>query len=70
MEEKRNWITMTQNQLITLIKNQGQYKKWFVELASDQVVINAKHIRPRKRKGDLVKKGITCIRHNVVLSFD
>ena len=69
MTEKRNWITMTQNQLITLIKNQGQYKTFFVEL-NEGVVINCKHIRPRKRKGDLVKKGITCIRHDVVLSFD
>jgi len=66
---ERNLITMTQKQLITLIKNQGDYKKFFVELG-DNVVINAKHIRPRKRKGDLLPKGITQIRHNVVLNFD
>lgn len=66
---ERNLVTMTQKQLITLIQNQGQYKKFFVELG-ENVTINCKHIRPRKRKGDKMPKGITCVRHNVVVNFD
>lgn len=66
---ERNLVRMTQKQLITLIKNQGQYKSFFVELG-DNVVINCKHIRPRKRKGDKIPQGITRIQHNVVVNFD
>lgn len=65
----RNLITMSQKQLITFIQNQGDYKQFFVELG-DSVVINCKHIRPRKRKADKLPKGITCVRHNVVVNFD
>ena len=66
--EDRNLVQMTQTQLFTFIKNQGEFKNFWVEL-NDNVVINCKHIRPRKRKGDAIPKMV--FKHDpVVVKFD
>ena len=67
--DTRNLVQMSQTQLFTFIKNQGDYKKIWVELG-DKVVINCKHIRPRKRKGDLLPKGVSIKKEHVVVKFN
>lgn len=64
-----NTHLITPSQLKTLIDNQGKFKKFYVELG-ENVRINFKNIRPRKRKSDKLPNGIIVIRKNVVLDFD
>ena len=64
---ERNIHLISKKDLIKLINNQGEYRKFYVELGED-VRINFKHIRPRKRKGDKIP--CFSIIKGGVLSFD
>ena len=64
---ERNIHLISKKDLIKLINNQGEYRKFYVELGED-VRINFKHIRPRKRKGD--KIACLSITRGTTLSFD
>jgi len=58
---------ISKNDLIKLINNQGEYRKFYVEF-SKGVTINFKHIRPRKRKGDSIPQITTT--KGCLLEFD
>lgn len=64
---ERNIHLISKKDLIKLINNQGEYRKFYVELGED-VRINFKHIRPRKRKGDKIPS--LSITRGTTLSFD
>lgn len=48
-------LLITREDLVKLVLNQGEYKKFYIEVG-DEVVINFKHIRPRNRKGDKIRQ--------------
>ena len=48
-------LLISRDDLIKLVLNQGQYKKFYIEVC-DEVYINFKHIRPRNRKGDKIRQ--------------
>jgi hypothetical protein len=64
---ERNLHLISKNDLIKLINNQGEYRKFYVELGED-VRINFKHIRPRKRKGDKIPS--FSVKEGGILTFD
>ena len=64
---EKNIQLISKNDLIKLINNQGEFRKFYVELGQD-VSINFKHISPRKRKGD--KLPTFTISDGCVLNFD
>lgn len=64
--ETKNLISKAD--LIKLINNQGEYMKFYVML-SNEVSINFKHIRPRKRKGDLIPP-VSFERKKSIITFD
>jgi len=59
---------ISRNELIRLILNQGEFRKFYVILGED-VLINFKHIRPRKRKGDKVDK-FHITNEGIIINFD
>jgi len=63
-----NTYLISKHDLIKLINNQGDYRKFYVELG-EHVKINFKHIRPRKRKGDKIPQ-FTVTNEEVVINFD
>jgi hypothetical protein len=64
--ETKNLISKAD--LIKLINNQGEYMKFYVML-SNEVSINFKHIRPRKRKGDTIPP-VSFERKKSIITFD
>ena len=62
-----NIYLIGKKELLTLIENQGDYRKFYVELGQN-VTINFKHIRPRKRKGDKIPA--LTLSEGGTLSFD
>lgn len=52
-EESSNLYLIGKKELLRLVENQGDYRQFYVELG-DNVRINFKHIRPRKRKGEKI----------------
>lgn len=66
--EETNTYLISKPDLIRLIQNQGDYRKFYVELG-DRVKINFKHIRPRKRKYDKIPQ-FHVTNEQVVINFD
>ena len=64
---KENEYLISKGDLIKLINNQGNFRKFYVTLG-ENVTINFKHIRPRKRKGDSVEQ--FSVREGCVVKFD
>ncbi len=64
---EKNIQLISKHDLIKLINNQGEFRKFYVELG-ENVTINFKHIRPRKRKGDRIPT--FTITEGCVLNFE
>lgn len=63
-----NTYLISKNDLIKLINNQGEYRKFYVELG-EHTKINFKHIRPRKRKSDKIPQ-FSVTNKDVIVTFD